>query len=79
METSNELIMALAQTPTIFPEDLVQNKPSVLPIIIIVPRKLSFKRIFQEDELNNNAYKQLKIYPISTKHYQDISDHVLAL
>ena len=60
-----EQLMSPDPTPTIFHEDLVQNKPTVLPIIIIPPRKPQFERIFQEDELNSSAYKRFKINTLS--------------
>ena len=64
--------MSLDPTPTICPEDLVQNKPSVLPTIITGPHKPPFKRILQEDRLNSSAYKQLRINNLS-----DISEKLL--
>ena len=57
--------------PTIYPKELVEEKPSVLPTSSTT-RKPPFPRVFQPDEIESKAYQELKISSLS-----DVNDGLL--
>ena len=57
--------------PTIYPESLVKDMPSVLPNLTPL-RKAPTKRIFRPDEINSTSYKNLEV-----KHYSQLNESTL--
>ena len=63
--------MSLNPIPTIYPESLVKDMPSVLPNLTPL-RKAPTKRIFKPDEINSTSYKNLEV-----KDYSQLNESTL--
>ena len=63
--------MPLNPIPTIYPESLVKDMPSVLPNLTPL-RKAPTKRIFKPDEINSTSYKNLEV-----KDYSQLNESTL--
>ena len=65
------LRMSLNPIPTIYPESIVKDMPSVLPNLTPL-RKAPTKRILRPDEFNSTSYKNLEV-----KDYSQLNESTL--